>query len=155
MGRDRFLVVIGCQREKLAQVDKKFKNSLIDFLNANGHKYTGVISIVRKPMNGDANFRRPEDTMEATNTYLDYECNNIIEVPGYDVDCQMFRKDADYDICGISTSASVLCIAMSMYSIGLRIRILEPYCEDRKGKALEKAAFEIMKAYMPGCVVRC
>ncbi len=150
----RFLVVIGCQKEKLDLVDKKFRRNILDFINANAHDYDGVISIVRKKMNGDRNFQRTGDAVVSdTPTYLDYESTNVIEVPGYDVDCGMFRRDASYDIIGISTSASVLCIAMSMYSIGLDIRILKEYCEDRKGRRLEEHAFEIMQAYMPGCVV--
>lgn len=151
--RDRFLVVVGCQKEKLNQIDKKARNQILDFINSEGHSYTGVISIVRKPMNGDTNFQRSGETMDSTNTYLDYESTNVIEVSGYDVDCSLFRKDAQYDVIGISTAASVLCISMSMYSCGLNIRVLGEYCRDRKSNSLEKYAFEIMKAYMPGCLV--
>lgn len=151
--RDRFLVVVGCQKEKLNQIDKKARNQILDFINSEGHSYTGVISIVRKPMNGDTNFQRSGETMDSTNTYLDYESTNVIEVSGYDVDCSLFRKDAQYDVIGISTAASVLCISMSMYSCGLNIRVLGKYCRDRKSNGLEKYAFEIMKAYMPGCLV--
>lgn len=151
--RDRFLVVVGCQKEKLNQIDKKARNQILDFINSEGHSYTGVISIARKPMNGDTNFQRSGETMDSTNTYLDYESTNVIEVSGYDVDCSLFRKDAQYDIIGISTAASVLCISMSMYSCGLNIRVLGKYCRDRKSNSLEKYAFEIMKAYMPGCLV--
>lgn len=151
--RDRFLVVVGCQKEKLNQIDKKARNQILDFINSEGHSYTGVISIVRKPMNGDTNFQRSGETMDSTNTYLDYESTNVIEVSGYDVDCSQFRKDAQYDVIGISTAASVLCISMSMYSCGLNIRVLGKYCRDRKSNSLEKYAFEIMKAYMPGCLV--
>lgn len=151
--RDRFLVVVGCQKEKLNQIDKKARNQILDFINSEGHSYTGVISIVRKPMNGDTNFQRSGETMDSTNTYLDYESTNVIEVSGYDIDCSLFRKDAQYDVIGISTAASVLCISMSMYSCGLNIRVLGKYCKDRKSNSLEKYAFEIMKAYMPGCLV--
>ena len=151
--RDRFLVVVGCQKEKLDQIDKKSRNMILDFINSNGHGYTGVISIVRKPMSGDTNFQRSGETMSSNNTYLDYESTNVIEVSGYDVDCSQFRKDAQYDVIGISTAASVLCISMSMYSCGLNVRVLGEYCKDRKSNSLEKYAFEIMKAYMPGCLV--
>lgn len=151
--RDRFLVVVGCQKEKLNQIDKKARNQILDFINSEGHSYTGVISVVRKPMNGDTNFQRSGETMDSTNTYLDYESTDVIEVSGYDVDCSLFRKDAQYDVIGISTAASVLCISMSMYSCGLNIRVLGKYCRDRKSNSLEKYAFEIMKAYMPGCLV--
>lgn len=151
--RDRFLVVVGCQKEKLDQIDKKSRNMILDFINSNGHGYTEVISIVRKPMNGDTNFQRSGETMSSNNTYLDYESTNVIEVSGYDVDCSLFRKDAQYDVIGISTAASVLCISMSMYSCGLNVRVLGKYCKDRKSNSLEKYAFEIMKAYMPGCLV--
>lgn len=151
--RDRFLVVVGCQKEKLNQIDKKARNQILDFINSEGHSYTGVISIVRKPMKGDTNFQRSGETMDSTNTYFDYESTNVIEVSGYDVDCSLFRKDAQYDVIGISTAASVLCISMSMYSCGLNIRVLGKYCRDRKSNSLEKCAFEIMKAYMPGCLV--
>lgn len=151
---DRFLVVVGCQKEKLEQIDKKIRQQILDFINSEGHTYSGIISIVRKKMNGDRNFRRAGDTVATdTNTYLDYESHTVIEVPGYDVDCSSFRRDAHYDIIGISTSASVLCIAMSMYSCGLDVSVIEKYCEDRKGKKLEQYAFEIMRAYMPGCVI--
>ena len=151
---DNFLVVIGCQKEKLALIDKKVARSILDFINSNAHKYSGgVISIVRKKMNGDRNFQKSGDQVVTDgSTYLDYESNNVIEVPGYDVDCSLFRRDAHYDIIGISTSASVLCIAMSMYSCGLDISVLKPYCEDRKSKKLEDMAFQIMEAYMPGCL---
>ena len=151
--RDRFLVVVGCQKEKLDQIDKKSRNMILDFINSNGHGYTGVISIVRKPMNGDTNFQRSGETMSSNNTYLDYESTDVIEVSGYDVDCSLFHKDAQYDVIGISTAASVLCISMSMYSCGLNVRVLGKYCKDRKSNSLEKYAFEIMKAYMPGCLV--
>lgn len=151
--RDRFLVVVGCQKEKLDQIDKKSRNMILDFINSNGHTYNGVISIVRKPIDGDANFKRSGEVMSSNNTYLDYESTNVIEVSGYDVDCSLFRKDAQYDIIGISTAASVLCVSMSMYSCGLNIRVLGKYCKDRKSNSLEKYAFEIMKAYMPGCLV--
>lgn len=151
---DNFLVVVGCQREKLEKIDKKIARQILDFINSNAHKYSGVISIVRKKMNGDRNFRQAGDTLVSDNsTYLDYESTTVIEVPGYDVDCSAFRRDAHYDIIGISTSASVLCISLSMYSCGLDINVLSKYCEDRLGKHLEDAAFEIMKAYMPGKVL--
>lgn len=150
----RFLIVIGCQKEKLELVGKKFRTDVLDFINSNAHNYEGVISIVRKKMNGDRNFQRAGDNVASDRpTYLDYESTNVIEVPGYDVDCSMFRRDAQYDIIGISTSASVLCIAMSMYSTGLDIRVLKEYCKDRKGKKLEEHAFDIMGAYMPGCLI--
>lgn len=150
---DKFLIVIGCTKEKLEKIDKKVARNMLDFINSYANEYTGVISIVRKKMNGDRNFRRNgDDVATDTTTYLDYPSTNVIEVPGYDVDCSMFRKDAHYDIMGISTSASVLTIAMSMYSIGLDISILKEYCEDRKGKKLEEHAFEIMSAYMPHCL---
>ena len=152
--RDRYLVVVGCQKEKLSQISKRKRNQILDFVNAESHSYSGgVISIVRKPCSGDTNFKRSGNTMDSTDVYLEYESNNLIVVPGYDVDCSTFRKDAEYDIIGISTSASVLCIAMSMYSCGLNIRVLKDYTEDRKGGFLADAAFKIMNAYMPGCLV--
>lgn len=152
---DRCLVVIGCQKEKLELIDKKIKQNILDYINTSRGQYQAIISIVRQQMNGDRNFRRSGDMVVGNGpVYLDYESDNVIVVPGYDVDCSTFRKDMQYDIIGISTSASVLCIAMSMYSCGLDVRVLEPYCEDRKGKDLEKYAFAIMNAYMPGCIVK-
>lgn len=151
---DRYLVVVGCQKEKLAQISKREARNLIDFVQSNSHKYTGVISILRKRMDGDRNLVRSGDRIATdTQDYLDYKTDSIICVPGYDVDCTRFRKDAQYDIMGISTSASVLCISMSMYSCGLSIQVLKKYCVDRKGSSLERNAFEIMRAYMPGVLV--
>jgi hypothetical protein len=149
----RYLVVIGCQKEKLALIDKKQKRKILDFINGNSDQYDSVMSIVRKPMNGDTNFRRSGEMMSSDNVYLDYQSDNVIVVPGYDVDCSMFRKDAEYDIIGISTAASVLCCAMSMYSCGCRVRVLKEYCADRKSSNLHAKALDIMNAYMPGCVI--
>ena len=151
--QDRYLVVIGCQKGKLDQIDKRTARSILDFIHCNQHEYTGTISIIRRKMSGDRNFKKAGDTVAVDhNDYLDYESDNIIEVPGYDLDCGQFRKDAHYDLIGISTAASVLTAAMSMYSWGLSINVLAKYCEDRKNKKLEEHAFEIMKAYMPGVV---
>lgn len=150
--RERHLIVIGCQKEKLEQIDKKVARQILDFVNGEGHSYDSVISIIRRPMQGDRNFQESKNTMSTDDVYLDYESDLVIEVPGYDVDTKNFRKDCHYDIVGISTSASVMCIAMSMYSAGYSVNVLSRYCEDRKGKKLENNAFEIMKAYMPGCV---
>lgn len=150
--RDRFLVVIGCQREKLDQIGRGNKRKLLDYVQSSSHTYTGVISILRKKMEGDDNFRRARDLV-ATDTvdYLEYQSDNVLLVPGYDVDVTVFRKDAHYDIVGISTAASVMCTALSMYSQGLEISILKDYCFDRKG--LDKEAHKIFKTYMPGVLV--
>lgn len=150
--RERHLIVIGCQEDKLNQIDKKSRSSILDFINGNKHEYTSVISIIRRPMTGDVNFRASGNTMGHGDVYLDYESDMTIEVPGYDVDTKQFRRDCEYDIIGISTAASVLCIAMSLYSAGMKINVLSKYCKDRKGDHLEKCAYEIMDAYMPGCV---
>ena len=150
----KFLVVIGCQKEKLDIVGKRFERKILDFINANSFKYDGVISIVRKKMDGDRNFRKSGDSVATDRLdFLDYESDQIIAVPGYDVDCTKMRRDAHYDICGISTAASVLCSALSMYSQGLDISVLSEYCADRKGERLHKSALAIMKEYMPNCVV--
>lgn len=151
--RDKYLVVIGCQKGKLEQIDKRTARNILDYIHGNQHLYTGTISIIRKSMKGDRNFKKAGDTVTKNHSeYLDYKSDNIIEVPGYSLDCSQFRQDAHYDLIGISTSASVLSVAMNMYSCGLSINVLAKYCEDRKSKKLEEHAFEIMKAYMPGVV---
>lgn len=145
----KFLVVVGCTKEKLDCIKFKKAREIMDFVKANSHKYQSVISILRKKMDGDTNFRKAGDTV-ATDTmdFLSYQSDTVIDVPGYDVDCTHFRRDAHYDIVGVSTAASVLCIALSMYSCGLDISVLKDYCADRKG--LDKEAYAIMKEYMPG-----
>lgn len=151
--RDKYLVVIGCQKGKLEQIDKRTARNILDYIHGNQHLYTGTISIIRKSMRGDRNFKKAGDTVTSNdNEYLDYKSDNIIEVPGYSLDCEQFRKDAHYDLIGISTAASVLSVALNMYSCGLSISVLSKYCEDRKSKKLEEHAFEIMKMHMPGVV---
>lgn len=149
--RDRFLVVIGCQKEKLEEIPKRDARAILDFINSEAHTYSSVISILRKRMDGDTNFVRRGDKISTdTMDYLDYQSDTVICVPGYDVDVTSFRRDAHYDIVGISTAASVMCIAMSMYSVGLDISILKDYCRDRKG--LDSYAIKIFNTYMPGVV---
>lgn len=149
----KFLVVVGCQESKLSTLDKKKRMSILDFIEANSHNYEGVISVIRTTGKGDTNFRRSGDTIANTAVeYLPYESHETLEVPGYTIDCRTFRKDAHYDIIGVSTAASVLATAMTMYSNGLEINVLEKYCADRKGSALHESALSIMNAYMPGVV---
>ena len=150
--REKHLIVVGCQEEKLNQIDKKTKERILDYINGNGHEYKSVISVIRRPMTGDANFRASQNTMSHEDVYLDYESDLTIEVPGYNVDTKLFRRDCEYDIIGISTAASVLCIAMSLYSAGMKINVLSKYCADRKGKYLEEYAYGIIQAYMPNCL---
>ena len=133
-------------------MDKKFKRKFIDWIQSNGANYISVVSVLQKSTKHNINYARQgyiDDSIE----YLPYKSDSVIEVEGYDLDLKHFRKDVLYDIVGISTSSNVLCIAMSMYSAGLRIRVIKDYCEDEKSKKLEDNAFEIMEAYMPGVLV--
>lgn len=149
--RERFLVVVGVQPEKVSLLGRAGEK-LIQWIQVNANSYDGVIAVVRKDQN-NANFKQNGDTIaNKTVSHLPYPTTDIIEVGGYDLDVRIFRKDIEYDIMGISSAASVLCIAMSMYSQGLKVNVLEKLCADRKGSKLHKAAFDIMNAYMPGCV---
>lgn len=144
----RCLVVIGCQREKLEQVGRDGKK-LITWIQANRDKYDLTISIVRKDLVYD-NFNKMGDEVGTKDpTVLDYASDQVIEVPGFDVNCSQFNRAYEYDIVGISTAASVLCIAMSMFSSGLKLHILTDHCIDRKGDKYHDMAVKIMKAYMP------
>lgn len=152
---DKFLIAVGCQESKLDFLDRKQKRKLMDFLQVQGTQYKSVISVIRCAMQGSDNFKRSNDTLGNTSVeYLSYPSDTVLEVPGYDLDCKGFRKDVIYDIVGMSSAASVLTIAMSMYSNGYKVRVLEEYCFDRKGDDMHEAAFDIMEAYMPGCVVK-
>ena len=147
----RILVVVGCQKDKLDKIPKRDKDVILDFILSHQHTYDATIAIVRGNVNGRRNFDQKGDTIGMGGmTLLDYPADNIIEVSGYDVDCKVFRKDAQYDIIGISTGASVLCAAMSMYSAGLKVNVLKKYCSDRKG--VHSQAIDIMNVYMEGCV---
>lgn len=146
------LVVVGLQKEKLAQCGRDGQR-LLEWVQARRDSYDMVISIVRKDLVYDNFNRMGDEIANREDTILPYATDQLIEVPGYDVDCRNFRKDMEYDIVGISTAASVLCISMSMFSAGMKIHILTDRCIDRKGKKIHNAAIEIMKAYMPIAVV--
>ena len=142
---NKFLVVVGLQPEKIAEI--RCGEKLVKWVLNHQSEYTATIAIVRKDLCRD-NFNRMGDTIgnkEASN--LPYPADTIMEVPGYDVDCNVFRRDAEYHIMGISTGASVICTAMSMFSAGINIKILGDLCADRKG--MHDHAIKIMKAYMP------
>lgn len=148
----RCLVVIGCQKEKLMQCGRDGQK-LVTWIQARSDQYDSVISIVRKDLQYDNFNKMGDEIANKDDTILGYATDTLIEVPGYDVDCSKFRRDMEYDIVGISTAASVLCIAMSMFSNGLKVHVLTDHCLDRKSKKLHNAAIEIMKAYMPIAVV--
>lgn len=148
---EKILVVVGVQPEKVAECGRKGKK-IVDWVINHQDNYDATLAIVRKAL-GNANFERSGDKIANNNiSILGYPADNIIEVAGYDLDVNAFRKDAEYHIIGISTAASVLCIAMSMYSAGLKVSVLEDCCLDRKSDSLHKYAIKIMEAYMPGCV---
>lgn len=148
----KFLVVVGCQEDKLDCISKSDKNRILDYISSHQHIYDGTLAIVRGNVHGNRNFKKKGDTIGANGMHLlDFSADDIIEVSGYDIDCKLFRRDVEYHIIGISTAASVLCCALSMYSAGFEVKVLSKYCADRKG--MHDKAIQIMKAYMEGCVV--
>jgi len=150
---NKYLIVIGAQSGKLELVPRKFKKELLSYAHSASEIYDGVISVVRVKNVDAINFKKSKDTIaKDTIEHLEYQSDTVIEVPGYDVNVSNFRRDAEYDIIGISTAASVLCTAMSMYSQGLKINVLSKYVYDRKGEKFHQAALNIMREYMPGCV---
>ena len=150
--RDKILVVVGCNRGKLETMPKREYKYILDFINSHVNVYSSIISIVRKATEGNDNFRRRGiQIYDSSLDCFDYPSDNIICVPGFDINVDGFRKDVHYDVICISTAASVLCVAMSFFSAGYELSVLRDYCVDRKG--LNKEAFKIMNTYMPGIVV--
>lgn len=141
------LVVVGLQPEKIQKC--KGADKLVDWVQAHKDDYDSVIAVVRKDLKTDNFNRMHDDIANKEMVVLPYATDNIILVPGYDIDCSHFRTDPgiEYHIMGISTAASVMCVAMSMFSHGCSIKVLEKLCMDRKG--LHNEAIKIMKAYMP------
>lgn len=143
---DKFLVVIGLQKDNMDECGKPARN-ILDWVIANQDYYKSTIAVVRKGKS-NRNFIQDGDTFSSNMTVLDFNADTVIETNGYDIDCSNFRTDAMYDIVGISTEASVLCISMLLYSRGCKIRVLSNYCMSRKSKKLHESALEIMRSYM-------
>lgn len=136
----RFLLAIGCNTEKLDQIDKKMHRRLYDFLNTRAYTdYDRVVSIVRKD----------------EETTLDYQTDSVIEVPGFDLPVDKFIHTAEYYLVGISFSASVLSTAFSLYSLGRKVYILEDLCANRSTapRSIYSAAESIIEFYMPGILL--
>lgn len=148
----KILVCIGLQKTKLAECGKEGKK-IIEWIGTHQSEYDGIIAIARKDLMRD-NFDRMDDKIQNREVeYYDFPVDTHIEVPGYDVDCKHFNKMNEYHLIGISTSASVLCMAMSLFSNGFNIKVLTKQCCDRKSDKLHQAAIDIMKAYMPIAVI--
>lgn len=147
----RALIVVGFQPEKLKLI-KRDADRLETWICATQDDYDYTISIVRQE--GNRNMMRTDSEIIDRNiqNYYPFQVDKEIEVYGYDVDTNQFRRDVEYSIVGVSTSASVLCIAMSMYSAGLNVKVLENHCYDRKG--LHREGIKIMNAYMKDCVIK-
>ena len=156
---ERGLVVIGCQQSKLELAGKKYEKKLMEFIASNRRVYRNIIGVVRDSnFNASAakNFLKERDQIGNVGmNLLPFEVDEYIAVPGYDIDVSKFRRDAQiqYDIVGISTGASVITAAMSMYSNGMNVRVLSDLCTDRKGIKCHEAAILLMSNYMPGCVI--
>lgn len=145
----KVLVVIGLQPEKVKCI--RGGDKLVHWVRAHQKEYDVTMSVVRKDLGVNSqNFKRDRDKIgNQEMSLLNYESDQIIEVPGFDLDCSQFRTDAGicYYLMGISTGASILSTAFSMYSHGCNIKIMEKLCRDRKG--MHREAIKIMKAYMP------
>lgn len=147
----RFLVVIGLQPEKV-QACGKAGRKILDWVQAHHDEYAVTISIIREYTKHGNLQHQGGDIITNNDIHLDYYTDQIIKVPGFDVDCTQFRRDVHYDIVGISTGASILCCALSMFSAGLHITVRTDLCCDRMGKKTHEAALTIMDAYMPSAV---
>lgn len=154
---NRCLVIVGVQEEKMELIDKRKAKEIMHYIHTASDQYESTIAVVRKAIHGSNNFKSQGGSVNAivddNEAMLEYAVDNVIVTSGYDMDCFALRNDLEYDIIGISTAASVLTIAMSLYSRGYKVRVLSKYTTDRKGPELEKAAIEIMNAYMPGVYV--
>ena len=150
------LIAVGIQSGKMELFDRRTQRKIMTFLDeaANG-KFDSVTAIIRTQRSKDGYLSAmANDGIAAdANEVIPYEATQVICVPGFDVDATQFRLGEKYYIMGISTSASVLCIALSMFSAGLDVYVIEDMCRDRKGDKYHKYAIEILKAYMPGRVV--
>lgn len=147
----KVLIVVGYQEEKLQFIGKK-RQKLEDWIVANQGDYDYTISIVRDAGNRNMRKSGTEIINSDTKNYYPFSVEEEIIVTGYDIDTSIFDINTEYHIVGVSTGASVLCIAMSMYSEGLNVRVLENYCFDRMG--LHKEAIKLMSAYMKDCVLK-
>ncbi len=145
---NKFLVVIGMQKSKMDKCPKIAKK-IQAWVGAHRDDYTQVISVIRTAQHDNRNMKDGLGAGVINDMVI--PCDEVIEVEGYDVDFGPNRRDAEFHIIGISTGASVLCAALSMYSDGLRVKVFKDLCDDRKG--LHKEAIKIMEAYMPGCVM--
>lgn len=143
------LVIVGVEDEKVALCGRDGRK-LEDWVMSHIDRYDTSIAVIR--VTGNRNFQGTGKKDFVNDTAdIRYNPTSIYYVTGYDLDVGNMPKDFEYHICGISTGASVLCIAMSMYSAGLNVRVLKDKCLDRKG--LHKEAIKLMDAYMPGCVI--
>lgn len=156
---ERILIVIGCQQSKLELAGKKYEKKLMEYIASNRGNYRNIIGIVRDSNfnpSASKNFLKDKDSIGNVGmNLLPFEVDEYIAVPGYDLDVSKFRRDGhiQYDIIGLSTGASVITAAMSMYSNGMNVRVLKDLCMDRKGDNCHDAAILLMKNYMPGCVI--
>lgn len=150
---NRVLLVIGYQQSKLQFLKKKERIKLEEFLLKNYEAYDGVISIIRDKSDAQGMMKHKElqEAAQDSEAYYPIPIGKTVTVAGYDIDTTGMRKDTIYDIVGVSTAASILCMAMSLFSAGYRIRVLSDFCFDRKG--LHDEAIAIMTEYMPGSVV--
>ena len=142
------LVICGVEDEKVEKCGRAGRK-LEEWVCANIDKYDHSMAIIR--VAGNRNFNRGQKEFVDDNANIKYNPGSLYLVQGYDLDVANMPRDFEYHICGISTAATVMSIALSMYSVGLNIRILEDKCLDRLG--FHKEAIKIMRAYMPECVI--
>lgn len=144
---DKILIAVGYSKNKLQKAGVRFVKKTYDYIMSSIDRYTAIYNIVRKS-NQFGNIAK-NDSLELCDDFVyDIPFTKVIEVNGYDLNISQWSKQFEYDIIGISTAASVLSIALSLYSEDMKVNILSEYCYDRMG--LEKEAKKICDAYMPG-----
>lgn len=148
----RVLVVIGYQDEKFEYLREKDVERLSNWISANQGDFDYTISIVREAGNRNIEKSGMEIIDNTTMNHYPFEVHQEITVHGYDLDCSILDENTEYYIVGTYTAEAILCTAMSMYSMGMKVKVIENYCLDRRD--LHKNAINIMMEYMKDCVIR-
>lgn len=143
------LVVVGYQPEKLQFLKKRDKDKLDTWIQANQQYYDYTISIVRVGGNKVLESSGKDILYGNDNNDLyPFQIDKRIETKGFCFDDSTFNGLTDYTVIGISTAASVLGTVYEINAVGARVHVIKDLCFDRKG--LNKEAFKILEAYIPG-----
>lgn len=152
---EKYLLVVDVQKANSEGVEK-FTRKLTDWINAHAHEYTAVFATIRKNTKVDNFERFLRDDSCQDPKLLDFHYDKLIEKEGYGLDeigYSVIPRNAEINVVGMETGASIMAIALDLFSLGYNFKVIGDLCYCNDGKDIHQAAIKCLQTYIGKALV--